>query len=161
MLYQLRQKILAFGDDFTIRDEQGQDVFFVDGHVFALGNKLSFQDMQGNQLAFIRQRLLSIGATYDIERSGSVTTIHKEIFTFLRCRFSIDVPGPNDLEASGNLLDHEYEFVDTRGSAIARVSKRWFAFSDHYGVEIADGQDDVLVLAAAVVIDLCCHGDRK
>jgi uncharacterized protein YxjI len=44
---------------------------------------------------------------------------------------------------------------------VATVSKRWFAFTDTYGVEIADGQDEVLILAATVVIDLCCHGDKK
>jgi uncharacterized protein YxjI len=30
-----------------------------------------------------------------------------------------------------------------------------------YGVEIAEGEDDVLILAAAVVIDMICHDDKK
>lgn len=161
MRYQLRQKLLSFGDDYIIRDEGGRERFYVDGRAFSIGDKLSFQDMAGNELAFIRQRLLAIGKTYEIERDGHTTVVHKHLFTFLSCKFSIDVPGPNDLEAKGSLLDMEYQFVDTRGRKVAEVSKRWFALSDTYGVEVADGQDDVLMLACAVVIDQCCHEDRK
>jgi hypothetical protein len=28
-------------------------------------------------------------------------------------------------------------------------------------VDIAEGEDDVLILASTVVIDLCCHADQK
>ena len=161
MLYQMRQKILCFGDDYIIRDRDGREVYYVDGRVLTIRDRLSFQDMSGNELAHIRQRLLAIGKTYDIERSGRITTIRKDIFTFFFCRFSVDVPGPNDLEARGNFLDMEYEFVDAGGRTAATISKRWFTIADTYGIDIASGQDDVLILCAAVVIDLCCHGDRK
>ncbi len=161
MRYQMRERLLSFGDDYVIRDESGNEKFYVDGKVFAIGDKLSFQDMQGNELARIRQRLIALGKTYNIEKDGHTTVIHKHLFTFLNCKFSVDVPGPNDLEAKGNLIDMEYAFVDTRGHRVAEVSKRWFRLSDTYGVEIATGQDDVLILACAVVIDLCCHADKK
>jgi uncharacterized protein YxjI len=161
MLYQMRQKILCLGDDYIIRDRDGRELYYVDGRALSIGDKLSFQDMAGHELAFIRQRILAFGKTYDIERSGGTTRIHKDLFTFFNCRFSVDVPGPNDLEARGNFLDMEYEFADTGGRVVATISKRWFTLADTYGIEIADGQDDVLILCAAVVIDLCCHGDRK
>jgi len=44
---------------------------------------------------------------------------------------------------------------------VAEVSKRWFSWSDTYGVDISDGEDDVLLLASTVVIDMVCHGDDK
>jgi uncharacterized protein YxjI len=65
------------------------------------------------------------------------------------------------LQASGEFLDHEYTFTNAVDAPVAAVSKRWFEWTDTYGVEIAPGQDDVLVLAATVVIDLCCHGDKR
>jgi hypothetical protein len=40
---------------------------------------------------------------------------------------------------------------------VAQVSKRFFALTDTYGIEVAEGQDDILIIASAVVIDLCCH----
>jgi len=71
-----------------------------------------------------------------------------------------DVPGPDDLESEGDFLDHEYTF--TRGGrVVATVSKRWFTFADTYGIEIEDGEDPVLILASAVVVDMVCHSDNK
>jgi len=161
MRYVMKQKLFSWGDDFTIKNEAGEDVFFVDGKAFSIGNKLSFQDMHGKELAFVRQKLLSWGPTYEITRDGQLTAmVKKHLFTLFRCKFTVDVPGPDDLEAEGNFLDMEYTF--TRGGRrIAEVSRRWFTWNDTYGVEVGDGEDDVLILASTVVIDMVCHGDSK
>lgn len=160
MRYVMKQKIFAWGEDFAIKDEGGNDAFFVDGRAFSIGNKLSFQDTSGNELAFIRQKLLSWGPSYEISRNGQlVATVKKKHFTLFRCKFSVDVPGPDDLEAQGSFLDYDYKF--TRGSkTAAEVSKRWFSLRDTYGVDVADGEDDVLILASTVVIDMVCHDDK-
>jgi uncharacterized protein YxjI len=62
--------------------------------------------------------------------------------------------------AEGDFMDHQYVFTRS-GAPVAEVSKQWFAWGDTYGVQIAPGQDDVLILASTVVIDMVCHGDRK
>jgi len=161
MRYVMKQKLLSWGDDFRIQNDQGTDVFLVDGRAFSLGNKLSFQDMVGNELAFIQQKLLAWGPTYEIYRQGNLAAVvKKQLFTFFRCRFTVDVPGPDDLEAQGDVMDLEYVF-ERGGQRVAEVSKRWFSWADTYGVDIADGQDDVLILASTVVIDMVCHGDNK
>jgi uncharacterized protein YxjI len=161
MRYVMKQKLFSWGDDFVIKDENGNDAFFVDGKVFTLGDQLSFQAMDGTELLYIRQRLLSWGPTYEIWRGDELAAVvKKHLFTFFNCRFSVDVPGPDDPEAAGNFLDMEYEFR-RNGQVIATVSKRWFTFADTYGVEIAPGEDEVLLLAATVVIDMVCHGDRN
>ena len=159
--YLMKQKLFSLGDDFIIRDEEGNDAFFVDGKVFCLGNQLSFQDMEKNELAYIKQRLLSLAHVYEIYRSGELAAVvSKSLFTFFHCTFTVDVPGPDDLVAQGSFTDHEYTF--TRGAEIvATVSKRWFSFTDTYGVEIADGEDDILLLASTVVIDMACHPDSR
>jgi len=159
--YVLRQDWLSFGDDYTIRDAEGRDVYVVDGRVLSLGDKLSFQDLQGRELAFISQRLLAWGPTYEISRDGQVVAlVKKSVFTFFRCEFTVDVPGPDDLVAEGDFWEHEYQF--TRGGrAVASVSKRFFSWTDTYGVETTPEVDDVLILASAVVIDLCCHAKGR
>jgi uncharacterized protein YxjI len=161
MIYLMKQKLFSWGDDFTIKDENGQDRFFVDGKAFSLGNQLSFQDMAGNELAFIRQKLLSWGPTYEISKGDQLlAVVHKELFTFFKCTFTVDVPGPDDMVAEGDFMDHRYVFTRS-GGPVAEVSKQWFAWGDTYGVQIAEGQDDVLILASTVVIDMVCHGDSK
>ncbi len=157
----MRERILSWGDDFTIKDADGRDAYYIDGKVFSFGDKLSFQDMQKNELAVIDQKLLSLGAQYEIIQGGkTVATVKKHLFTFFRHKFTVDVPGPDDLEAAGNFLDHEYTF-ERNGREVARVSKKWFRFSDTYGSDIDAGEDDVLILASAVVIDLVSHPDKQ
>lgn len=161
MRYVLKQKFWSWGDDFTIKDAAGQDVYFVDGRAFSWGDKLSFQDSQGKELAFIRQKLLSWGPTYEIEvHDRLVAVVKKHLFTLFRCKFTVDVPGPDDLEAQGSFLEHEYSF-ERQGREVAAVSKRWFSWTDTYGVDIATGEDDVLILASAVVIDMVCHQENQ
>jgi uncharacterized protein YxjI len=117
--------------------------------------------MQKNELAFIRQKLLSWGPTYEITRNGALAAVvKKHLFTLLRCKFTVDVPGPDDLEAQASFLDMEYTFTRA-GQIVAEVSKRWFTFTDTYGVDIQEGEDDVLLLASTVVIDMVCHLDHK
>lgn len=161
MRYVLKQKLLSWGDDFTIQDETGRDAFFVDGKAFSIGAKLSFQDMSGNELLFIRQKVLSWGPTYEICRGGvQVAVVRKELFTLFHCIFTVDVPGPDDLVAEGDFLDHEYVF--RRGATpVASVSKQWFSWTDTYGVEVNEGEDAVLLLASAVVVDMECHHHRR
>ena len=161
MRYIMKQKLFCWGDDFAIKNEAGADVYFVDGKAFSIGDKLSFQDMQRNELAFIQQKVLSWGPTYEIYRNGELAAVvKKELFTLFRCRFTVDVPGPDDIEAQGDFMDMEYAF-SRQGQTIAQVSKRWFTWSDTYGVDIGPGQDDVLLLASTVVIDMVCHSDSK
>lgn len=158
--FRMRQKIFAWGDDYTVKDGAGRERFFVDGEVLTLRNTLSFEDMSGNELARITQRLLAWGPTFEITRDGEIAAIvTKHVFTLFRCRFSVDVPGPEDLEAEGDFFGYEDEF--TRGGrTVAQVSKRFFAFTVSYGIEIGSGEDPVLLLAATVVIDQCCHEER-
>jgi uncharacterized protein YxjI len=158
----MRQKLLSWGDDYVIRDEEGRELYLVDGKAISWGGQLSFNDLDGRELAFIKQKLLKLSPTYEIHRNGAVAAVVKqELFALLHHRFTVDVPGPDDLEAKGDFLDHEYVF--TRGGReVAMVSKRWFALADTYGVEVAEGEDDVLILASAVVVDQACHrGDGK
>ena len=61
MRFVLRQQILSWGDDFTIKDADGRPAYHVDGKVFSFGDKLSFNDMAGNRLAAIEQKLLPSG----------------------------------------------------------------------------------------------------
>ena len=44
---------------------------------------------------------------------------------------------------------------------LARVSRSWFRARDTYGVEVADGLDDALVLSVAVCLDRIHHDEEE
>ena len=156
--YQMRQKLVAFGNDFYIENEQGQKVFKVDGKVLRVRDTLVFKDMQGNKLCQIQEQLLRVKDTMKIEGPDGKTlaTIKKALITPVRDRWTVKIKGGPDLEVQGNILDHEYRIGEGR-QKVAEISKKWFRIRDTYGVEIAEGQDEVLILAVTVAIDAMAH----
>jgi uncharacterized protein YxjI len=154
----MRQKLIAFGDDFYIENEQGQKVFKVDGKVLRVRDTLVFKDMQGNKLCQIQERMLRVKDTMEIEGPDGRTlaTVKKALITPLRDRWTVKIKGGPDLEVQGNILDHEYRIGEGR-QKVGEVSKKWFRVRDTYGVEVAEGQDDILILAVTVAIDAMAH----
>ena len=75
----------------------------------------------------------------------------------LRDRSSIAVAGGAELSAHGNIVDHEFE-IEADGTKVAEVSKKWFRVRETYGVEVAPGQNDALILAITVCIDNLASG---
>jgi uncharacterized protein YxjI len=161
MRYLMKQKFFSLGGAFYIKDETGRDVFEVQGRALSFGHQLSFLDMAGNELAFIRQKLLSWGPTYEIYRDEQLfAVVKKELFTFFKHVFTVDVPGPDDLVAEGDFMDLEFTFFRS-DRAIALVSKQWFSWTDTYGVEIVEDVDDLIILASAIVIDMVRADSHK
>jgi uncharacterized protein YxjI len=156
--YQLRQKLVSLGDDYFIEDDRGQRVYKVDGKAFRLGKMLVIEDLQGRELCTIQQRLLHIRDTMDIKGSNGepLATIKKALITFLRGRWDVEVSGGPDMEVQGNVLDHEYT-IEANGQQVATVSKHWFRVADSYGVEIAPGYNNLLILATLVAVDVMSH----
>ncbi|MBM7787655.1 LURP-one-related/scramblase family protein [Tenggerimyces flavus] len=159
MRFQMQQKFFSFGD-FTITDEAGNDAFAVDCHAFVIGKELSLNDLSGRELAFIKKPAFSFSETYDISRDGELlATIHKPALQFFKHSFEIEGPDANGLSVEGDFFELEYTFA-RNGTTVAQASKEYFSFSDSYGVDIADGEDPVLILATCVVIDMACHSDN-
>jgi uncharacterized protein YxjI len=151
----MRTKVMSIGDDSWIEDENGSKVYKANGKALHLRKKFILEDASGNDLAKIQERVVSVRDKMVIERDAGTATVHKALIG-IRERYQIDVDGGPDLKAHGNFVDHEYE-IERDGDTVATVSKRWFRVRATYGIEIADGEDDVLLLAVAVCIDAMTH----
>jgi uncharacterized protein YxjI len=158
--YKIRQKLVSIGDDFWIENQDGQRVFKVDGKALRLRKTLIFEDVNGNKLAQIQERWLPIKETMAIDdaNGNQMATVKKALIAPLRDRWSVNVKGGPDLDVQGNILDHEYS-IKQGWNKVAEVSKKWISLTDTYMVEIDDGQNDVLILAIAVAIDMMAHDD--
>ena len=157
--YQMRQRMVAIGDDFWIENENGQKVFKVDGKALRVRQTLIFEDAHGNELCKIQERMLRIKDSMEIEgpHGEQLAMVKKALITPVRERWVVKIKGGPDLDVQGNILDHEYSIGEGRDK-IAEVSKRWFRLRDTYGVAIDPGHDDVLILAVAVCVDEMAHG---
>jgi uncharacterized protein YxjI len=157
MRYQLREQISAIGDDYWIEAETGERAFKVDGKALRIRKTLVLETPEGDELFTIQKRLLSIRNEMTLEHDGqTVATVTKALITLLGERFSIEVEGDGGMEARGDIVDHEFE-IERGGAKVAEVSKKWFRMRDVYGIEIAEGEDDALILGVAVCIDQMSH----
>ena len=155
--YKMRQRLISIGEDFDIADERGDSVYRVDGKVLRIRETFVIEDLQGYEVATIREKKLALRESMDILRGGAtIATIRKAWFTPIRDKYEIDMREGEDLVAQGNILDHEYA-IRRDGETIAQISKQWFTLRDTYGIDIAPGEDDGLILAIAVAIDEMAH----
>jgi uncharacterized protein YxjI len=159
--YKIRQNLISIGDDFWIENAEGRKVFKVDGKVLRIRKTLVFEDTQGKKLAQIQQRLMTIRDTMVIDDADGKewAVVKKALIAPLRDRFSVKVKNGQDLDVQGSIFEHEYTIKDGRNQ-VAQVSKKWFSFTDTYGVEIDSGQNDILILATAIAIDMMAHDDK-
>ncbi|MEV7623651.1 LURP-one-related family protein [Actinoplanes sp. NPDC089786] len=157
----IREKFFSIGDDFDVLDENGQKVYRVDGKVLSVRNKVVIEDPAGNELATVHRHLVAMRPTYEIRIGGEkAAEVRKKLFTPFRDRFTIDVPGPDDLEMKGDLLDHEY-VIERGGAEVAAVSKRWLTIRDTYAVQVTPGEDPLLIIGSVLALDLALERQEK
>ena len=147
----IKQKVFSWGDKFTVKDELGNDVFYVEGEVFSWGKKLHVCDMTGREVAFIKQELFTLLPRYAVLVNGQqVCEIRKE-FTFFFPRYVIDGLG---WEIDGQFFAHDYS-ISKNGRNIVTISKEWMTWGDSYQMDIADPRDEIIALAVVLTIDCC------
>ncbi len=98
-MYVIREKMFGIGDDFDVLDEHGTKLFHVDGKVFSARDRVVIEDPSGAEVASVHRHLVALRPTYEITIGGAkAAEVRKKMFTPFRERFTIDVPGPDDLE---------------------------------------------------------------
>ena len=158
--YQLRRQLFSIGEDFWVQNAQGQNVFKLDGKVLTLTQTFALEDVNGNELVRMKAEMLTLRKTMDITRGGQVLAVVKRaFFNVLSQHFSIDITGDGELQAQGDILNHEFQ-ITSGDQVVATVSRQWFVGDFMYGVAIAPGGDDVVMLAIAIAIDEMSESDR-
>ena len=158
MKYLINQKIFSIGDKYTIKDEFGKDQYYVKGKIFALGDKLRIYDNNDIERVYIEQKLFKLLPEYLIYLDGEYTAKIKKEFSLLRPKFKID-SNFGQYSVEGNFLGYYFKIMKN-GNVVAYVSKKFFAIRDSYGVDIADNENDLLILALVIIIDQVIHDDN-
>ena len=105
MKFYIKQHIFSWGDRFSIYNEMGEEVYFVEGEVFTLGKKLHLTDRNGREIAYIHQKLFSFLPRFYISRDGQETTEVVKNFTFFHQEYMVE---PQGWCVSGDFFAHEY-----------------------------------------------------
>jgi uncharacterized protein YxjI len=159
-MYVIRERMFRMGEDSDITDEAGQPVLHVDGKVMSLHNRLVLQDPSGREAGQVHRKLAALRPAYEITIGGKdVAEVRKHLFTPFGDRFTIDVRGAADLEINGDLLSHEFT-IERDGQTVAAISRRWLTMTTSYTVDVAPGEDDVLILASVLALDLAIDAEH-
>jgi len=159
-MYVIRERLFRLGEDSDITDGAGQPVLHVDGKVLSLHNRLILRDPAGREVGQVHRKLAALRPTYEIVIDGTdVAEVRRHLLTPFGERFTIDVHGAGGMEIKGDLLSHEFT-IDRDGQTIATISKRWLTVTASYAVEVAPGEDDLLILASVLALDLAIDAER-
>jgi uncharacterized protein YxjI len=161
MRFVMKERIFSLRESYYIRDEQGQNLLEVTGRLLSIRDKLVLHDLHGNEAATITKQLIALRPTYTIARPGLPNAkVKKDFINILREGFTIDMEGDlPDLRIQGNIFEHNYSIL-REGNIIAEISKKWISLRDSYVVDVSDGEDAVLLLAAAIAVDRITHEEE-
>jgi len=158
-MYVIRERLFRLGEDSDITDQAGQPVLHVDGKVLSLHNRLILQDPAGREVGQVNRKLAALRPTYEITIDGKdVAEVRKHLFTPFGERFTLDVRG-GGMEIDGDLFSHEFT-IGRDGQTVATISRRWLSMTASYAVEVAPGEDDLLILASVLALDLAIDAEH-
>ncbi len=149
MILYIRQKVFSWNTRFTVKDENGNDKYYVEGEIFSWGKKLHIYDMTGNEVAFIHQKVFSFLPRYFVFIDGQqVAEIVKE-FSFFKPRYSITGLG---WDIKGNIWAHDYN-IEKNNRSIVSIRKEWFTWGDCYTLDITNQEDEIIAMSVVLTID--------
>ncbi|MFG2777923.1 LURP-one-related/scramblase family protein [Streptomyces prunicolor] len=162
MRFLVRDRILGFGEDYWIEDQNGNKVFLVDGKAMRIRDTFELKDTHGRVLIDIHKKMLALRDTMVIERDGEpLATIKRKRFSLLRNHYRVSLVDGTELDVSGKILDREFG-VDYDGELLAQISRRWLHIRETYGVDIVrEDADAALLIAVAVCVIHLAEKERE
>ena len=159
-MYVIREKMFRLAEDSDITDENGQPVLHVEGKIMSLHNRLILHEPAGREVAQVYRKLAALRPTYEITIGGkNVAEVRQHLFSPFHERLTIDTHGQGNLEMTGDLLSHEFT-IQRDGHTAATISKRWLSLTASYAVDVAPGENDLLILASVLALDLAIDQQR-
>ena len=141
--YQMREKLVASATTSGSRTPTASGVFKVNGKALRVRRHARARSRRrAKSCSRSSERKLSVRDKMDRSSAtgDTVATVKKALISPLRERFDVELEDGGELEAKGNIVDHEYE-IERDGHKVAEVSKRWFRVRDTYGIEVAPGRE--------------------
>ena len=145
----IKEKVFSWGDKFTVKDEYGNDKYFVQGEVLSWGKKLHVYNTLGNEVAFIKQEVWSFMPRYYVFCNGMQVAEIKKEFSFIFPKYSVAGLG---WEIEGKFMAHDYD-IKKGGRTIVSISKEWMTWGDSYELDITNPEDEIVALAVVLTID--------
>jgi uncharacterized protein YxjI len=158
--YVIKENFWHLGEDSEITAEQGNAVYHVDGKVFSLHGTLIVTDTNLKEVARVQRKLMAFAPTYEVTSDGQeIAEIRKQLFTPFHDHFTIEIGDSDDLQMDGDFFAHEFT-ISRADQTVATITKQWISLTASYGVDIAPGENDPVILASVLALDLAEDAKR-
>lgn len=147
----IKEKLLSFVDHFTVKNENEEDCYVVQGDRVQIGGKkLHIFDMNEREQLMIQQKILALMPKFFVYKGDEQVAMIQKKMSFLGSKYIVEGPG---WEVKGKVMGHDYTMTKD-GKEIVSLHKAWLSWGDSYEMDIADDVDEVLALAVVLAIEM-------
>lgn len=151
----IKQKVLTLSgrDKFSVKDQGGNDVYYIKGKLFSLHSTLNIYNLQDQEVAKVEKEMISLRPTFDVYVHGKkYAKIHKKL-SLVRDKYSIDLSVSDTLSVTGSIFDHSFK-IKRNGDTIGSVGKAYIAWGDSYEITVNEPDPNIELLLVGLVLTL-------
>lgn len=150
----VRETHLPIGDDYVIDLDPGGRAFLVDGKLLRVRESLTIKNVDGDEVLHVQGTFLEVRNALTVSRHGvQITTVRKQMAEPDHVEYTVELPETESVEVIGDPAKRKYK-LSYRGAIVATITRTRLPFSSGFRVQIPPGQDDEVVLAVTVCLDV-------
>src|SRR5699024_6921864 len=156
-IFYVRQKVLSLNEKYTVKNEKGDDVYFVKGSFMHIPKTFSISNITSEEAGIVTKKILTLlPKFYIIEKCQRQALTIRKKYSFFKLKYTIDA---SDIEVKGNWWEMDFQLIK-QGEVIGDVSKGWFTWGDSYKVQVLDEANETTILSIVIAID-CVKADEQ
>ena len=150
MRYYIKSKLFKIKEDFWVKNNRGEEVYFIDKEFFSFG--LQFRVIENNNVLYrVWEKLLKFMPSYEIyDSNDNIIGYVKKQITFFRDNILVESNYGN-FEIEGDIWHYRYR-INHNGRTVAYIDKELLSFTDNYYVDI-DYENNPFIIVLVVIID--------
>lgn len=159
MKFYIKQKVFSLKDQFSVMDEQQNEVFQVQGKMFSFANKLDLKTRDDQVVLHAKKQVFSFMPKYFIltPQDEQIALVQRK-FGF-RPKFVVQALG-REFTVEGTFFGHAFGVFDG-DQEVASISKKVISWGDTYEIDIRYEQNIPLFLFIVIIIDQVIHEQKR
>lgn len=156
--YIFKEKFFKITDKYWIKDEDGNDSFYLDQDFTFMGYRAAVYGPDRKRLFKIEKKILSLLPKFFVDfEDGSEMVVNKR-FTLLRKSIDVDTDF-GTINLKGSIWDYNF-VISLDGQKIGEVSRKFISLTDQYALTVYD-EDYTLAMIALVICLNKIHDDEE
>ncbi len=156
--YIFKEKFFKITDKYWIKDEDGNDSFYLDQDFTFMGYRATVYGPDRQRLFRIEKKILSLLPKFFVNFEDGSEMVINQRFTLLRKSIDVDTDF-GTINLKGSVWDYNF-IISLDGQKIGEVSRKFISLTDHYVLTVYD-EDYTLAMIALVICLNKIHDDEE